>query len=515
MTKRVATAHEASPATTPRAQPELAGGFVATGEEGSRRRRQELADLRCLGLPTASFANRYSQVADTEASAAKERPRRTIITSSLLIPGDGEPLPDGALVVEGKTIIWVGDKADIPQEYTQSPHKSYHVPYMMPGLWDVHVHFLDLPSDPDQLPAVMALESLSEHPAGTGARLAKQCWEAIQLGYTSLRDCGGFGCELAKVINDGGIVGPNVYSAGSYLSQTAGHGDIFTLPPGDALLNLGIHNVTAGYWGSGFCMMVDGVDECRRAVRLQIRRGARCIKVFASGGVVSRDDNPLDQQFSDEELRVIVEEANRMGRGVAAHVHGKAGILAAASAGVTTVEHATFADQECIDILKEKDIIYVATRAVVARLIETGGEGIPKSTWEKVQLINKNHLAAYKLAVQNGGITFALGTDGRPGDGGKAKELQYAVEAGMSNLEAIRAATANGPRTLGGGRGGQAGQVPRSGRLEVGYDADILGLLENPAENVRVLQRGEVVRWVWKGGRLYKGPGVGPWGEEA
>lgn len=121
-----------------------------------------------LGLPTASFANRYSQVADTEASAARERPRRTIITSSLLIPGDGEPLPNGALVVEGKTIIWVGDKADIPQEYTQSPHKSYHVPFMMPGLWDVHVHFLDFPSDPDQLPAVMALESLSEHPAGTG-----------------------------------------------------------------------------------------------------------------------------------------------------------------------------------------------------------------------------------------------------------------------------------------------------------------------------------------------------------
>ncbi|UNI18034.1 hypothetical protein JDV02_004331 [Purpureocillium takamizusanense] len=486
------------------AQPVPSDNSDAAGRD-SRQQRQQLAALRCLGIPTSSISRRNDAL-DAEDVAMKKRPRTTIITSNLLIAGDGEPLPNGAVVIEDKIIVWVGDEAEIPQKYMQGPQKSHHVPYMMPGLWDVHVHFLDGPTDPDEAPAAIALESLCEHPAGTGARLTKQCWDAIQLGYTSLRDCGGFGCEVAKVINDGGIVGPNVYSAGSYLSQTAGHGDIFALPPGDAMLNLGIHHVTAGYWGSGFCLLVDGVDECRRAVRLQIRRGARCIKVFASGGVMSRDDSPLDQQFSHDELRVIVEEANRMGRGVAAHVHGKPGIIAAAEAGVTTVEHATFADRECIALLKEKGIMYVATRAVVARLVEGGGEGLPSKVWEKVQLVNTNHLAAYKLAIESG-LTIALGTDGRPGDD-KAKELQHAVEAGMSNLEAIRAATVNGPLTLG-------NQAPRSGRLAVGYEADILGLLENPAEDVGVLQRREVIRWVWKGGRLYKGPGVGPWGEES
>ena len=353
--------------------------------------------------------------------------------------------------------------------------------------------------------AILTLGSLVEHPVATGARLTRACWEAIQLGYTSMRDCGGFGCEVSKAIDDGGIIGPNVYSAGSYLSQTAGHGDTFALPPGDAILNLGISSVQAGYWGSGVSVLADGVDECRRAVRLQIRRGAKCIKVMASGGVTSRDDDPRNAQFSADELAAIVDEANRMGRGVAAHVHGKPGILAAVKAGVTTVEHATFADDECIRLFKDKEIIYVATRTIVASILETGGEGIPKSTWEKAKLINESHLRAYKAAVKSG-VTIALGTDTPPGLP-KAKELQYAVEAGMSNLDAIRAATANGPLTLG-------GMAPKSGQIKVGYDADILGVLANPADDVKVLQEKQNIAWVWKGGKLFKGPNVGPWGEE-
>lgn len=427
----------------------------------------------------------------------------TIITSDLLIPGDGEPLPHGALVIENKLIIWVGVKANIPEEYTSKPHKSHHVPYMMPGLWDVHVHFIDFSRDPQAFPAILTLNSLAEHPATIGARLTKQCWDSIQLGYTSVRDCGGFGCEVSKAIDDGAIIGPHVYSAGSYLSQTAGHGDLFSLPAGDALLNLGVNSITPGYWGSSFSCLADGVDECRRAVRLQLRRGAKCIKVMASGGVTSEDDNPLYAQFSKQELSVIVEEAARMGRGVAAHVHGKPGILAAIEAGVATVEHATFADEECMELIKEKGIILVSTRTAVAELIDTGGEGIPQKIWEKAKLVNTNHLKAYKLAIGSG-VTIALGTDRSPGYN-KARELEYAVEAGMSNLDAIKAATANGPLTL-------REQAPRSGQLKVGYEADVLGVLGNPVDDVRVLQDGGNVAWVWKGGRLLKGPGVGPWG---
>jgi imidazolonepropionase-like amidohydrolase len=426
----------------------------------------------------------------------------TIIKAGILIPGDGDPLSDAALVIEDKLIVWVGAQANLPKKYTDIPHKAYSVPYLMPGLWDCHVHFGG-ESQTNEGSGYVAF--IAEHPASAGARLAKGCWESLQRGYTSLRDVAGFGCEVARAIEDGTIVGPNVYSSGACLSQTAGHGDIFDLPAGDVLLNLGVTNIVPGHFATGMSCIVDGVDQCRRAVRLQIRRGAKVIKVLASGGVMSRDDNPLYAQFSPEELEVIVSEAARQGRVVAAHVHGKPGILAAVKAGVATVEHVSFADEECIDLIKEKGTVYVATRCVIEILLATGGKGLPWQNWEKAKLCATNHLTAYKLAVK-AGVPIALGTDTPPGFN-MAVELEYAVKAGLSNLEAIKAATVNGPLSVG-------VQAPKTGQLKAGYEADVLGLTENPAEDVRVLQKQENIGWVWKGGKIFKGPGVGPWGEE-
>ena len=423
----------------------------------------------------------------------------------MLIPGDGKPIKNAALVVENKIITWVGKEADLPKEYTQKPHKLHAVPYLMPGLWDVHVHFMGMGENSEDADVASDITFIATNPATAGARLAKGCWEALQRGYTSMRDLAGFGCEISKAIEDGTIVGPNVYSTGACLSQLAGHGDIFGLPAGDAILNLGVGSVTAGHFGTTVSCLVDGVDECRKGVRLQIRRGAKCIKVLASGGVLSRDDDPRYAQFSPEELDVIVSEASRMERAVAAHVHGKPGILQAVHAGVTSVEHVSLADQECIDLIKEKGTVYVATRTIVDLLLQTGGEGLPKKIWEKAKLCGSNHLNAYKMAIA-AGVTFALGTDTPPGFN-MAMELEYAVQAGMSNLEAIRAATANGPLTV-------KGQAPKTGQLKVGYEADMIGVLENPVEDVKVLQRKTNIKWVWKGGKLFKGPGIGPWGEE-
>lgn len=220
---------------------------------------------------------------------------------------------------------------------------------------------------------------------------------------------------------------------------------------------------------------------------------------------MSRDDDVRYAQFSQEELDVIVTEASRQGRSVAAHVHAKEGILAAIKAGVTTLEHLSFADQECIDLIKEKGIICVPTRFVTEMLLATGGEGLEPYTWEKVKLCAKNHLAMYKLAIKSG-CTIAMGTDTAPGMN-VAVELEYAVQAGMSNLEAIKAATVHGALTVG-------AQAPKTGQLRVGYEADVLGLTANPVQDVRVLQDKENIKWVWKGGKIYKGPGVGPWGED-
>jgi imidazolonepropionase-like amidohydrolase len=428
----------------------------------------------------------------------------TIVLACVLIPGDGDPQPEAAVVVEGKLIVWVGPQAELPSKYTDAPHKSHSVPYLMPGLWDCHCHFEGVSTDPNEWASNPGAID-GEHPATFGARLARQCWEAMQRGYTSLRDLGGYGCEVARAaVGTDAIVAPNIYSAGACISQLAGHGDIFERPAGDVLLNWGVSQPQPGHFASKTTCVVDGPDECRRAVRLQIRRGARCIKVLASGGVLSRDDDPQLAQFSPEELNVIVSEASRMGRVVAAHVHGKPGILAAVRAGVTSVEHVTFADQECVDLIKEKGVVYVATRTIIDVLIRSGGEGLPPSVREKLALVNAHHLDAYRRAVASG-VTIALGTDTPPGYN-MAVELEHAVDAGLTSLEAIKAATANGPLTVG-------SQAPLSGQVRVGYEADMLGVWDDPVADVRILQNKENIVWVWKGGKLFKGPGIGPWGD--
>ncbi|KAK6843463.1 hypothetical protein PG987_004323 [Apiospora arundinis] len=410
-------------------------------------------------------------------NAAKKKAFYTIVKADLLIPCDGDLLEDAALVIEGKLIAWVGAAADLPGKYIDAApqhHRVFSVPVVMPGLWDVHTHFDG--GGPDDMANYLSF--LTEHPASQGARLARQCWESLQRGY----DVAGYGCEIAKAINDGSIVGPNIYSSGGCLSQLAGHGDIFPLPAGDVLLNMGVGNITAGHHGTSMSIIVDGVDECRRGVRLQLRRGAKCIKVMASGGVLSLDDDVSCAQFSAEELACIVDEARRQKRCVVAHVHAKDGILQAVRAGVATVEHVSFADDEVIALVKVRGVVWVATRTVLQLLLDSGGEGVPRKSWDKALQVFDASLAGYKRAIADGGC-------------------------GMTNLQAIRCATANGPLTVG-------EQAPKTGQLKVGYEADVLGLTANPAVDVRVLQQKENIKYVWKGGVLYKGPNIGPWGED-
>jgi len=347
---------------------------------------------------------------------------------------------------------------------------------------------------------------LATHPASDGARLARACWDALQLGYTSIRDVGGYGCEVSKAIEDGTIVGPNIYSSGACISQTGGHGDVHALPVGTVYGNFGVNQLHAGHYSHPM-VVVDGIEEVRRAVRLQIRRGAKVIKVLASGGIFSKDDNPKYPQFSPEELRVIVQEAERQGRIVCAHVHGKSACIAAIEAGCKTLEHASYADEEVYKLMIEKDVAYVATRAMIDYSLAGGGEGMAPESWAKLKATASVHLQAYRGAVK-AGVKMVMGIDTAPGFL-SAAELQSAVEkAGMTPLEAIKAATANGPLAVG------PEMAALSGQLKEGYEADILALEENPLDDIKVLQDRKVITHVWKGGKLFKGPGIGPWGED-
>lgn len=334
-----------------------------------------------------------------------------------------------------------------------------------------------------------------------GARSARDVAATLNAGFTSCRELCGFGIELSQAINEGALVGPHIYSASSFISPTAGHADAHGVPID--------HFNHSNASGGSFCL-ADGVPECLRAVRLQLRKGAKVIKICCSGGVASEEDNPEHQQFSDEEIKAIVEEATRAGRLVAAHCHGKSGIMAALRNGVATIEHGTYLDDEAIGLMVQQGAILVATRTIIEAGLELAKAWSPKSL-AKLQAAAPVHKTAYSKAI-SAGVTIALGSDlgvsyqenGKGGTlldhGRNGLELRHAVEAGMTPLQAIEAATANGPLTLG-------PQAPLSGQLREGYDADFIALSANPLEDIEVLVNPKNITHVWKSGKQFKAPG--------
>lgn len=247
-----------------------------------------------------------------------------------------------------------------------------------------------------------------------------------------------------------------------------------------------------------------------RIVRMQLRAGAKVIKICGSGGVGSELDDPVDQQFSDEEIKAMVDEAARAQRVVGAHCHGKVGIMASLRAGVKTIEHGSYLDDESADLMIEKDAILVTTRLIVENGLQSKDYFNPVG-YAKLLIVAKAQWNAMQIAVRKG-VKCAIGTDSagtltpdnpmskliRQGLNGK--ELYYHVKAGMTPLQAIEAATANGPLTLG-------PQAPNAGQLKEGYDADFIGLDANPLDDIKVLSGPEHVTHVWKRGIMYKSPG--------
>jgi imidazolonepropionase-like amidohydrolase len=311
---------------------------------------------------------------------------------------------------------------------------------------------------------------------------------------TSVREVGGYGVELAPVVEEGSIAGPAIYGAGEILSITGGHGDLHSLPL----------DVFAGLPARGRLLgrLADGPAECTKAVREQLRRNARVIKVCASGGVMSEVDHPLHQQFSEEELAAIVAEAGRAERVVAAHCHGKPGIMAALRAGVRTIEHGSYLDEEAAELMRASGAILVPTRFIVEELLEVGQQA-PAYAYRKITALAGAHAQAMKIAVA-AGVTMAMGTDifvSGPVHGvryGQAtREVQHLMDAGLTALQAIEAATANGPLTLG-------PQAPPSGILRPEFDADLAAFDTNPLDDGRVWGDPDRVTHVWKGGRRVK-----------
>src|SRR5579875_2640579 len=228
------------------------------------------------------------------------------IVADLLIPGDGEPIQNGVVVLDGQVISYAGPAAAAPDTPGATVHRAAAV---LPGLWDCHGHL-------------------------TGSRTF----------------------DLARAVAEGMADGPAIYPAGAILSTTGGHADLHSYR---------LTWVEQFSASDGTLRLADGIPECMRAVREQLRAGARVIKVCASGGVLSEVDHPVHQQFTAEELRAIVEVAGMADRVVAAHCHGKPGILAALEAGCRTIEHGSYLDEECCDAMRESGAILVPTRTII------------------------------------------------------------------------------------------------------------------------------------------------------
>src|SRR5437016_1012302 len=405
------------------------------------------------------------------------------IEADLLIPGRGEPIRNGCVVFDGPTISFAGPIEGAPKSPADSSVER--VPVVMPGLWDCHGHLMGLPSASVEDIAKISLPVLA-------ARCVADARRALQAGFTSVRDLVGLGVHLARVVNEGTIPGPHIYGGGAMISPTAGHGDLHMFPM-SFLRTLG----ASGYYFE----MCDGVAECLRGVRNQLRLGAKVIKLCASGGVMSEVDHPVHQQFSDDELRAIVGEAARAERIVAAHCHGKPGIMAALRAGCGTIEHGSYLDEEVVDLMIQRNAILVPTRYILERLIALGPKmSIPDYAYRKVVAIGDQHKRSLQLAIRKG-VRIALGTDiWSTGEGTiapwgqNAQELVHLVDAGMTPLQAIEAATANAPMTLG-------PQAPKSGQLKAGYDADVLAVRKDPLGDIAVLASPENLITVWKSGQ--------------
>ena len=406
----------------------------------------------------------------------------THISADVLIPGKGDPIRNGTVVTDGDNIVYAGPSATAPPVALGDVEMK--VPAVMPGMWESHGHFIGSPI-PD-------LEKMaSEDPGTLVARATADAAATLDGGITSVREAGGLGISLKPVIDEGTIPGPRIYPAGSILSTTGGHADIHGLP-----LDF-VHSLENR--GFKFGELADGVPGCLLAVRKQLRRGAAVIKICASGGVLSEIDHPIHQQFSHEELVAMVEEAARAERVVAAHCHGEPGIVAALKAGVKTIEHGSYLSEESAQMMIDADAILVPTRFVVAALL--GMEDIlPPYAYRKGVMIADRHAMAMKIAVA-AGVKIAMGTDifvSGPMYGTNSLEVKHLIDAGMTPLEAIEAATATGPLTLG-------PLAPKSGQLREGYDADVIAIDVNPLEDISVWGDPTRVTHIWKAGELVKG----------
>jgi imidazolonepropionase-like amidohydrolase len=381
---------------------------------------------------------------------------------------------DNAVVlIEGERIVQAGSGLAIPAGMRTIDLGNATI---LPGLIDAHDHLTSQRGE-------YYSDLFRRSPIDAAIRAPSYARTTLNAGFTTVRNVAAseyIDVSLRNAINDGSIVGPRMQVSAIAISTTGGHGDLIGFSP---YLKI-----------DRFSGVADGVDEIRKRVRENVKRGADLIKVSSGAGVLSEEESAGAPQFSLEELQALVEEATRWGRKVAAHAHGADAIRQAVEAGVTSVEHGGLVDAETIRMMVAKGTFLVPDILTDVFILEHGAElGLPPQIIEKERSLRGHQDVNWTRAFK-AGVKFAFGTDaGVFPHGENARQFALLVKhIGISPADAIRMATVNAAELM--------GWSDKVGQIKSGYYADIIAVDGDPLADVTELER---VRWVMKGGVEY------------
>jgi imidazolonepropionase-like amidohydrolase len=410
------------------------------------------------------------------AQVAPQTAVRTAIRAARLIDGNGgAPMRDAVVIVDGERIVAVGSNLPTPAGATVIDLGGAT---LLPGLIDCHTHITG--GDPKDYYERLFRRS----PIDAAIEAHVYARRTLEAGFTTIRDVGAgefVDIALRKAIDSGVVVGPRMQAASLAIGATGGHADLTGFSPYLAFKE--------------FSSVADGVDEIRKAVRLRVKNGADLIKVIATAGVLTEEGSAGAPQYSQPELDAVVQEATMWEKKVAAHAHGAEGIKRAVRAGVASIEHGSLVDDEGIRLMKERGTYLVADIYNDDYILaEYGRLKYPDKIIEKERQIGRLQRENFQRAVR-AGVKIAFGTDaGVYPHGWNAKQFAHMVRWGLTPMQAIQAATVNAAELL--------GWRDRIGTIRPGLFADLVAVDGDPLQDVAALEQ---VRFVMKGGRVYKG----------
>lgn len=394
---------------------------------------------------------------------------RRILSNARIVDGTGQVLPDRFIVVDDGSIADIRPMSEFP-DTPDGTVTDVSGRTVMPGMIDCHVH-LSIDGDADPIGQVVG-----DTAAMSVLRMARNAERTLAAGVTTVRDLGAkdhIDICFRRAVDEGlATAAPRLILSGQPVTMTGGH-----------------------CWQFG--READGADDVRRAAREQIRAGADCVKLMATGGILTQGNEIGAAQLEEAEMRAAIEEADKAGKLTAVHAHGASGIKNGIRAGVQSVEHAYFLDDEGIDMMLKRDVWLVPTAAAVGLVVRNGVDsGIRPDVVEKAEAAIESQRASCAKALRSG-VRVAMGTDaGTPWNrhGENAQELAALVSLGMSPMDAIQATTIRGAELL--------GLADRLGTVEVGKAADILVVDGDPLEDISVLCAPELIAAVFQDGEI-------------